>query len=121
MVIVAIIYAAAWAFVPTDLPRLSGVVISVLVALVAWGALLRVLPTVRADTLGFFGCLSCRFRGRADGSSVLPHFPRRFAALPQLGQMLFVAQGVHRLPEAVVLPGYELVVFCECLHRFAFP
>ena len=76
-----------------------------MVALVAWGALLRVLPTVRADTLGFFGCLSCRFRGRADGSSVLPHFPRRFAALPQLRQMLFVAQSVHRLPEAVVLPG----------------
>ncbi len=35
----------------------SVVAISVMVALVAWGALLRVLPTVRADTLGFFRLL----------------------------------------------------------------
>jgi len=54
---VGTIYAAVWALVPTDIPRLTGVALSMMVALVTWGALLAILPTVRADAFGFMRLL----------------------------------------------------------------
>jgi O-antigen/teichoic acid export membrane protein len=55
--VVGTIYAAVWALIPSDIPRLTGVALSVMVALVAWGALLAILPTVRADAFGFIRLL----------------------------------------------------------------
>ena len=53
-------YALAWILAPSDLSRLTGVTISVLVALVAWGVLLAALPTVRADAFGILRLLKSR-------------------------------------------------------------
>jgi len=55
--VVGTIYAVVWALVPADIPRLAGVALSVMVALVAWVALLAILPTVRADAFGFMRLL----------------------------------------------------------------
>src|SRR5262249_25877179 len=51
---------------------------------------------------------TARRRAQCGGQRSWPHLPRRPAALPQAAQQLHVAERVHALPEAVVLPGGQL-------------
>ena len=56
-------------------------------------------------------CAAARLPDRLIAScSALPKLPRRGARVPQGVQVLLVAQGVHRLPEAPMHPGGELAV-----------
>src|SRR5690242_12875518 len=51
----------------------------------------------------------------------VPRLPRRASALPQLFQFDLVAEGVHRLPEAVVSIGGQLAVARERFEWRALP
>jgi O-antigen/teichoic acid export membrane protein len=50
--VAAVVYAGARMFVPPDLPRLGALATAAAVAVLAWAALLVVLPRVRADAVG---------------------------------------------------------------------
>jgi len=51
----------------------------------------------------------------------VPHLPRGLTPLPEILQELLVTQGVHRLPEALVVICRELACFSESLQRTLLP
>src|SRR4051812_5094615 len=62
-----------------------------------------------------------RCRGSSCGLGLRPGLPGRLAGAPELLEVVLVAQRIHRLPEAEVLPGVELAVRGEALERRGFP
>ena len=67
------------------------------------------------------GATSLSFRRRRGRSSPLPHPPGSISGLPQLLEVVAVAQRVHRLPEPLVTVGGELTLPCERAHRLLLP
>ena len=63
MVVVALVYAAAAALIPRNLPYSAMMVIAVAIAALAWAALLVVLPLVRADVIGILRLMKMRLSG----------------------------------------------------------
>src|ERR1700712_2936953 len=51
----------------------------------------------------------------------LPFFPGRLPRGPELLEVVLVAQGIHRLPEAFVEKYLQLAVARQVLHRLSFP
>ena len=47
--------------------------------------------------------------------------PRRVASVPERLEQLLLAERVHRLPEASVLPRSQLIVLDEATERFGLP
>ena len=52
---------------------------------------------------------------------IFPAFPGCVTAAPERFQMLFVAKGVHGLPEARMVEGHQLAIGGEAGQRRAFP
>src|SRR5690606_39621863 len=48
---------------------------------------------------------------------LVPHFPRRVAAFPEIFEQFFFTQRIHRLPEVAVLPGLQLTLLRDSLER----
>ncbi len=46
-----------------------------------------------------------------------PGFPGGSAGFPEVFELSFVPERVHGLPEAVMLIGRELTIFCKLLDR----
>ena len=51
----------------------------------------------------------------------LPNLPRGLAGVPDFLEENFISEGIHRLPEAVMVKGFELAFLGEFFQRLAFP